>query len=484
MPYLALFVIAIAATAAPAAVAAPVLEVTGEGTVVRDDPYLPPRAETDLVPPPGRPARAAGRPRAGAAARTSVRKALRRAQEADAITARERRGYMRTFRRAKRTRARLEGARRAQLTSVIKTLKQIAAADRLTATRLPALFLQLARNTEYWPNQPYPASGHRVEFAESELVFQYYPGHGLQIQPLANFGKANALWRGGRKARLRRLLDELVEIASRRGRFVTWEYWFRFGGGSPPWMSAMAHGTAIQALSRGSELLGKRRYRRTARRGIRAFSTRAPVGIRVRGRDGGHHYLIYSFSRGLRVLNAFAQSLNGLHTYASITEHRRAARLFQKGDVSLRAELSGYDTGAWTLYSLGGAEATLEYHELATGFLASLCEGAAISEYCDAAARFEDYVEEPPRLRLRTRRLVEKNLQYVRFDLSKRSLVRLTISRGGRVVHSASAWLPYGTRSFAWTPRRRGDYVVTLAAESYEGTKGSASGTIVVRSRR
>ena len=74
------------------------------------------------------------------------------------------------------------------------------------------------------------------------------------------------------------------------------------------------------------------------------------------------------------MLNAFAQTLNGLYDYATIGQHARALELFAKGERSLRAELPSYDTGAWTLYSLGGAEATLEYHALATDFLANLCE--------------------------------------------------------------------------------------------------------------
>ena len=477
-------VAAIAATAALAAApaeAAPVLKVRPDGTVVRNDPYLPPRAETDLPRPAGR-----GRvqaPRASAAARTTVKKALKRALEAGEITAAERRAWRRAYKRALRTRANLTGARRTQLSSVIKTLRGIARAGQLDASRMPALFLQLERNTEYWPSGPYPASGQRVSFAGSRLIFQYYPGYGLQIQPLANFGKANGLWRAGRDRQLRELLDELVAIASRRGRFRTWEYWFEFGGGTPPWMSAMAQGTAIQALSRGAQLLEEPSYLRVARRAIRAFSTRAPVGVRVRGRNGGKHYLIYSFSRRLRVLNAFAQSLNGLYDYATIAQHARALRLFEKGDVSLRAELPGYDTGAWTLYSLAGSEATLEYHDLATDFLANLCEKLGPGPYCDAAARFETYMSESPRLELHTSRLVKDNLQYVRFSLSKRSSVRITISRNGKVVHSASATVPYGRRAFAWRPTRRGDYVVTLAAESFNGTNGSTSGTITVRAK-
>jgi hypothetical protein len=467
-----------AATVAAPAQAAPVLEVRPDGTVLRDDPYLPPRAVTDLPPVPGR---AAAQARARPSARTTVRQALNRALESGAITAEERNEWRATYSAALRTRARLSGARRAQLSAVIETLEAIAGADQLTASRMPALFLQLGRNTEYWPARPYPASGQRVSFSGSSLIFQYYPGHGLQIQPLANFGKANGLWRANKPERLRDLLDELVSIQSRRGRFATWEYWFSFGGGSPPWMSAMAQGTAIQALSRASQLLGDRSYLRVARSAIRAFSTRYPVGIRAAGRDGGNHYLIYSFSSGLRVLNAFSQTLNGLFDYATIAQHARAMQLFEKGDRSLRAELSAYDTGAWTLYSLGGAEATLEYHGLASDFVANLCERLATDPYCAAAARFDAYQSEAPRLAVLTTRLVEGNLQYVRFTLSKRSTVRMTITRGEEVVYSAAVAAPYGTRSFAWTPAEPGDYVVTLTAESFNGTQGSASGPVAVR---
>jgi hypothetical protein len=468
-----------AAVAAAPAQAAPVLEVRDDGAVLRDDPYLPPRAETDLPPPGGH----APAPSARAAAGPTVGRVLRQALEAGEITAEQRREWRRAYRRALRTRADLTGPRRVQLSSVIETLEAIARSGQLDASRMPALFLQLDRNTQYWPDGLYPASGQRVSFAGSSLIFQFYPGYGLQIQPLANFGKANGLWRAGRDERLRALLDELVAIASRRGRFTTWEYWFEFGGGTPPWMSAMAQGTAIQALSRASQTLGDPAYLQVARSGLRAFSTRAPLGVRVRGRDDGNHYLIYSFARGLRVLNAFAQSLNGLYDYAAIAQHTRALKLFQKGELSLRAELPGYDTGAWTLYSLAGAESTFEYHDLAAGFIADLCEKLGPGLYCDTADRFESYEVESPRLELHTSRLVEDNLQYVRFTLSKRSTVQLTISRDGDVVHSASAVVAYGDHAFAWTPRRPGDYVATLAAESFNGTQGSTSGTIIVREK-
>ncbi|HYH57660.1 MAG TPA: D-glucuronyl C5-epimerase family protein [Thermoleophilaceae bacterium] len=473
----------LAAGAAPAA-AAPVLAVGPDRTVLRDDPHLPPRATSDLPPPPDGASAQRGRPAATLrGGRRKVRRALARALDRGQITPAEHDEWRAVYREALDMRQRLAGARQDQLSAVIETLEDITVAGGLKASRMPALFLQLARNTEYWPDEPYPASGQRVVFAGSRIVFQHYAGQGLQIQPLANFGKANALWRDGHVNRLRGLVDELVAIASRRAGFTTWEYWFEFGGGSPPWTSAMAQGTAIQALTRASDLLADPSYGRVARRAVGAFRKRAPRGVRVRGMDGGNHYLIYSFSKGLRVLNAFAQSLTGLYDYAAATGEDRALELFEAGDRSLRAELPRYDTGAWTLYSLGGAEATLEYHELATGFMSNLCDRLADVAHCDAAARFERYTRESPRLRLRTHRLVEDGPRRVRFRLSKGSTVRITISRRGSVVHSASAYVPYGIRSFAWVPPRPGEYVVTLAAESFDGTRGSTSGTIIVRER-
>ena len=467
---------ALAATAlATPAQAAPVLEVGPDGASLRDDPYLPPRAETD------QPAPRRGPAPARAAAGPTVRGSITRAYENGQISVDERDEYRSAYSRALGTRGRLAGPRRVQLSAQIETLEAIARAGQLDASRMPALFLQLRRNTEYWPSRPYPASGQRIVFEGSELVFQHYSGYGLQIQPLANFGKANALWRSARENRLRTLVDELVEIASRRGRFTTWEYWFSFGGGRPPWTSGMAQGTAVQALARASELLDEPSYLKVARQGIRAFSTRYPTGVRAAGRDGGNHYLIYSFAPGLRVLNAFAQTLNGLFDYATISGQERAMELFEKGERSLRAELAGYDTGAWTLYSLGGTEATLEYHELASDFVVNLCDRTGDAFWCDAGARLRGYLDEPPRMELVTRELREDNKQYVRFRLSKRSTVRMTISRGGEVVHSFTATSPYGVRAYGWTPTRPGTYVVTLSATSFRGLAGSASGTIEVR---
>src|SRR5215204_3104310 len=92
----------------------------------------------------------------------------------------------------KRRIKRLTGTRKAQLAGALATVEGMAARGQLRASRLPPLFLTLSRNAEWWSSEPLLYSGQRISFEGSELVWQYVPGQGLQLHPLANFGKLNA----------------------------------------------------------------------------------------------------------------------------------------------------------------------------------------------------------------------------------------------------------------------------------------------------
>ena len=124
------------------------------------------------------------------------------------------------------------------------------------------------------------------------------PGQGLQLQALANFGKLNALWPGGRRytTRTGEMLDELLPLAAQRGDGLAWEYYFTFDGGQPPWVSGMAQGTAVQALSRAAVRLGREaEIVPLAQRALGIFPEPPPTGVRVDDGDGAY-YLIYSFA--------------------------------------------------------------------------------------------------------------------------------------------------------------------------------------------
>ena len=71
-----------------------------------------------------------------------------------------------------------------------------------TPSRLPVLFQTLDRNRQWWTTGPLLSSGQRVEFTGSELVWEYYPGQGIQLQVLGTFGKAvRSVQRGRRSVR-------------------------------------------------------------------------------------------------------------------------------------------------------------------------------------------------------------------------------------------------------------------------------------------
>jgi hypothetical protein len=472
-----------------------------------DDPFVPSRDEIALARPHGRPQTQA---RLSAHGPRAVARALRRAQQGRAISAGDRSGYLSAYRRARSTARRLQPARRRELAYVVSSLERIALAGRLTPSRMPLLFLQLRRNRAFWASRPFPAVGDQVTFRGSELLFQYFAGRGLQFHPLSNFKKANLLHgacrRGGvgrpvcgarppgprrgapcRPGRLRRLLDELSKLKVQRGRnFVAWEYMFDFGGGAPPWISGMAQSTAIVALGRAAQLLGRPDYNVTAQAALGAFEANRPVGVRTRGPMGGVHYLQYSFAPRLYIFNAFFQSLIGLHDFGRLTGDGRAKSLFHSAEPEARAEVAYSDVGDWSRYSFRGRASTPPYHELLREVLQGL--GRRIGGiYCDYAVRYRRYQTEPPRLTFGgPGQAIRRRGVRVRFTLSKLSIVELKIYKGRRLAFQRLGTFSRGSRSFTWRPRSRGRYVVRLGAKEIRtgrSLRGRASGAIEVRPR-
>jgi hypothetical protein len=387
----------------------------------------------------------------------------------------------------KRTIGSLRGARRAELAGALASVEGMAARGALRASRLYPLFLTLQRNREWWSSQPLLAAGQRVGFAGSELVWQYVPGQGLELHPLANFGKLNAYAKGSRRNNARNtvLLDELMSIAVPRGGGLAWEYYFTFDGGRPPWVSSLAQGTALQAIARSAEKLDRMpELLPRIQDGLKLFEQSPPTGVRVETEDGAH-YVQYSFWPSLRIINGFVQSLVGLYDVAQITGDKRAAKLFADGDRAARAEVPQFDTGAWSLYSRDAItrESDLHYHTLLRDFLTSLCDRTDTDVYCTAESHFTGYLTTPPHLRLRTTRVRGGATRTLRFSLSKisRASVRVTAPSGRIVLAVAAGVVGRGTRSVAWrVPRRAGDYTVRIDATDLAGNPASIEGPVQV----
>jgi len=382
---------------------------------------------------------------------------------------------------------RLSRPRAAELKAVIWNLGAMAAGGKFIPSRLPALFLTLDRNRQWWRAGPLLSYGQRVEFAGSQLVWEYYPGQGIELQELGSFGKADWYCTAGPKhaAQCGAMLTELIPLAAERSGGLTWEYYFEFDGGAPPWTSAMSQGTALQTLADAFRSLGNSEYLQVARRALPLFSAAPPSGIAVRTRLGAR-YLQYSFAaaRTEDVLNGFLQSLIGLHDYADVSGNATAGRLFAAGDAEARAEVPHFDTGAWSLFQ-PGEEDSLDYHKLVIGFLRQLCTITAAPVYCTTARHFELDLKTPPALQIFTARVPAKSSSTIRFDVSKLSRVGITVLDDGRTVFRTSAEFSHGSHGFVVPAlARTGTYIVRLDATDLAGNYSQVSSNLYVAHQR
>jgi hypothetical protein len=451
-------------------------------TTIRNNPFLRPAAPMQT---PGASfgARAARVEPGAHLADRNVRTELARLHRVHAISTDAYRHYGVSLTAALRAVTRLRGTRAVELEAVIQNLHNIAAAGMLTASRLPALFLTLDRNRGWWSTGPLLSSGQRVQFAGSQLVWEYYSGQGIELQELGSWGQADWMYEAGPKywPRLRNLVDELIPLAARRGGGPVWEYYFRFGGGTPPWTSAMSQGTAVQALTQTYEATHDTSYLDLARRALPIFGEGPPLGVGV-GTPRGRRYLLYSFAPdpGVAVINGFLQTLIGLFDYAKVSGDPEGWRLFRSGDAEARAELPAYDTGAWSLYQ-PGQEATLDYHTLVTGFLQQLCSRTHAPVYCTTATHFQAYLKTPPALALLTHRVRAGNSDVIRFRVSKMSRVGVTVLRTGRTVFLTSAAFGYGIHAFAIPAfTHAGSYTIRLDATDLAGNYNQITDTVQV----
>jgi hypothetical protein len=484
---------------------------------------------------------------ASAARGPSVSGALLALQKSAAITPALYKQYYTAYTSAKRSLGRLSGTRRTELGAVIANVQAIAAAGGFIPSRLPALFLTLERNRQWWTTEPLLASGTRVSFPGSKLVWEYYGGQGIEIQWLGTFGEGNGYFLSGHEnANLRQLLSEVLPLATKRAGGIAWEYLFEFDGGRPPWTSGLSQGTALQVLARSWSRFKEPALLSAAQQALGIFQTAPSNGVRVKSATGSY-YAQYTYAPSERILNGFIQAVVGLYDYTQITKDPLGLQLFEAGDAEARAATPHYDTGAWSMYDQY-SESNLSYHELLTEFLQHLCErtrkGPPMSTapapapappptttttptattpttttpsggtpptaasartaargrtsastpaatpiagdqiYCTTAQRFTTYEKTPPVLSLLTRTLKGGTRAGVQLSLSKVSTVRLTVRQGTRVVWTNSAYLGRGRPKLLWsTPAGGGTFNVTLSASDPAGNFATATGTIVVSHR-
>jgi D-glucuronyl C5-epimerase C-terminus len=430
------------------------------------------------LPFPPAPARRA-RATAAGTARTVVSE-LRRLRRAGAITRSAATLSRRRWVAALGTLRRLRGRRRLELGAVVADVREIAARRLLTASRVPLVFLTVARNREWWSRGPLLSYGERVAFAGSGLVWEAFPGQGIQLHPLGTWGKANALWVSDYDRELGALVREMRAVAVRRAGGIAWEYMFHFGGSPVVWTSGLSQATGAQALARAAVRFHDPRLAADAKRALGVFTHAPPAGVRIAMPRGRAHYLLYSWAPWMRVINGFVQAVVGLYDVWKLTGSRVAHRLYLEGEREARREVPRYDTGAWSRYDQY-TESDLSYHVLLRDFLLNLCERSGRAVYCDTAERFTRYLHEPPRIRGISRWARARARGFLRFWLSKRSAVVVSVRRGSRLVWFGRSPASTGAHAWPWrAPSRPGRYTITVLATDIAGNAGRATARLRV----
>ncbi len=337
----------------------------------------------------------------------AVRSSLTAISRSGHLTAGEKYSYRRSLRQAMRVLRKLDvpskARRRDELASQIVTLATIAARGKLTPGRMQPLFRQLDANRIWFARSGPPRPLARVTVAGDPLVYAYYPGHGLQLQPLFNWTKVNGYWFAKDYDGMQKLIDRLAPLAVRQpGGWVSWEYAFDYPGSRAPWLSGMAQGVAIQALARAWQVTQNPEDLALAQQALPGLGRSLAAGGLLKHSASGRWWPLYAEHPSLRVLNGDLQTVISLYDYAAITGDTKALAWAQDGSRAAAALLPRYDTGAWSLYQ-GSREAPLGYHDLMTLQLRQLALKSGDPVFRTYADRFALYRVTPPVIAVRAR---------------------------------------------------------------------------------
>jgi hypothetical protein len=339
----------------------------------------------------------------------SVRKTLSRVAQSGHLTVDQRYGYRRSLRKAMAVVRKLDvpskARRRDELGSQIVMLATLASRGDLTPARMRPLFRQLDANRVWFAASGPPKPVARISVPGDPLVYAYYPGHGLQFQPLFNWTKVNSYWFAKDYAGMQRMVDGLAKLAVPQPHgWVSWEYGFDYPGSRAPWLSGMAQGVAIQALARAWQATGDPADLALAQRALPGLDLPLADGGLLGRSRAGRWWPLYASNPSLRVLNGDMQTVISLYDYAAITGDSQAAAWAHDGAHAAAALLPKYDSGAWSLYQ-GSRETNLDYHDLMTKQLRQLAFKTGNLAFRTYADRFAQYRVTPPVIAARIRRL-------------------------------------------------------------------------------
>jgi hypothetical protein len=334
------------------------------------------------------------------------------------------------------------------------------------------LFEMLSFNTRWFASHWDQKPGKDVVDSTDGTWYRAFPGIGFQFHPLENFGKLNNLVAQKNLSRAEQLAQALMDRSVVRAGGLAWEYYFRFESGQPPWISGMAQAVAAQALAGAGTLLGDPALISASQRVYRT------VPSLTRSVQTGPWIRLYAFNDAA-VLNAQLQTIVSLQDYVNRTGDQAAADLASRLQAAAVGLLPRFDTGYWSLYSLGGGEAPLDYHQYVVRLLTILTKRTQDPTLSTYAKRFGDDLHEPPLVKAGPAPGViypwpqDGYRDYARYSfwVSKRSTVRLQVQQAGTPIAVSRGW-----HTLNWSPGRIAPDVYTPTLHAVD-VAGNASDT-------
>jgi hypothetical protein len=321
-----------------------------------------------------------------------------------------------------------------------------------------------------------------VQFPGSELIWQYYPGYGLQFQVLGTFGEADGYYEAGVSdyPKLVTLMNEVKKMEVTRAGGIAWEYYFDWEGGAPPWVSAMAQATGIEALTDAYLATSDHTYLTEAHDALGVFEVKPPIGTAVKT-SLGTRYLQYSFAPNTDIINAYLQTLLGLYDYEQASLDPSALALYNAGNAQAQSELKSFIISGWSLYQPGVPD-NLNYHELVTGFLKLLCTKTKIPVYCTTYQTFESDLttKTKPVLQQLTLGVKPNRAFSLSFYLSKYASVGVQLTNGSKNFLYKKVAFEGGTRSFQTPKLKAGTYSLSMSATDPVGNYTKITGQLKV----
>lgn len=235
----------------------------------------------------------------------------------------------------------------------------------------------------------------------------YHGRIGLQYNPIAiaQYGLANynAFVRTRdpeRRRKALRIADWLVRnLEPNAAGLRVWMHHFDWEYRSPlraPWYSGLAQGQGISMLLRAHAETGEARYLEAAREAFVPMTrTTADGGVIDVDSKGFRWIEEYLVTPPTHILNGLIWALWGVYDLHLATSDPQAKALWDDSLKTLRANLSSYDTGFWSLYEQSGTRmrmvASRFYHRLHIVQLRVMRRLTGEPLFAETADRWEAY---------------------------------------------------------------------------------------------